>query len=536
MRARIIAGLFALFGAMLGGSPALAEGRIAPYLEVQQVVDADFNNGGDVLTYTTLAAGIDGSISTKRTEAQVSYRYEHRIPWDDTLTRENVHSGLARARTSLVSNLLSVEGGAIAMRARSDIRGDAPSFFAGNDNNVTQVYGVYAGPNLTAKAGPLFVNGTYRLGYIKVDDDYSVSLPAGQVALDRYDQATSHDASLSVGMPAGELPFGWTVTGGYTRENTSQLDQRFVGKYVRGDITVPVSPHLALTAGAGYEDIVVSQREPLRDATGFPIADSRGRFITNPASPRLVAYDTDGLLWDVGVVWKPNRRTTVQVRGGRRYGGRAITGTVDYQMRRNVALRAGVYDAIESFGRALTRGLASLPTSFSVDRNPLTGDFGGCVFGTTPGTGACFDDTLQSINTANYRSRGAYLVLSGERGPWQFGVGSGYANHKYLAPQVAQLFSINGVVDKSFSLEGQVTRELSSVSSVSGNLSYNWYSSGLANAPAVTNVGATASYSRYLTDRLLGFGSAGVYNYRIQRVGSSTHGQAVIGLRYQFGR
>jgi uncharacterized protein (PEP-CTERM system associated) len=536
MRMRVIAGLYALLGAAFGGSPLLAEVRIAPYIEVQQVLDAEFNNGGDVLTYTSLAAGIDGKISTKRTEAQVSYRYEHRIPWDDSLSRENVHSGLARARTDILSNLLSVEGGAIAMRARSDIRGEAPAFFAGDDNNLTQVYGVYAGPNLTAKAGPLVVNGTYRIGYIKVEDDFSVSLPTGQVALDRYDHATSHDASLTVGMPVGQLPFGWTVTGGYTRESASQLDQRFVGKYVRGDITVPISPHLALTGGAGYEDIVVSQREPLRDAGGFPVIDSRGRFITNPASPRFVSYDTNGLIWDVGAVWKPNRRTTVQARGGRRYGGRAITGTIDYQMRRNVALRAGVYDAIESFGRALTRGLASLPTSFNADRNPLAGDFGGCVFGTTPGTGACFDDTLQSITTANYRSRGAYAVLSGERGPWQFGMGAGYSNHKYLAPQVAQLFSIDGVVDKSFSLEGQVTRKLSSISSVSGNVTYNWYSSGLADAPSVTNIGAAGSYSRYLTDRLLGFGSVGVYNYRIKRGGSSTHGQAVIGLRYQFGR
>ncbi|MGE3745984.1 MAG: hypothetical protein AB7G25_09815 [Sphingomonadaceae bacterium] len=536
MRMRIIVGLVALLQAALGTSAVSAEAQITPYLEVQQVLDAEFNNGGDVLTYTTLAAGVDGSVSTKRVEAQVSYRYEHRIPWDNSLSDESVHSGLARARADIVRNLLSVEGGMIAMQARSDIRGAAPAFFSGNDDNVTQVYGVYAGPNLTARAGPLLVKGSYRLGYVKVDDDFSVTLPGGQVALDRYDHATSHDASLSVGMEPGALPFGWMVTGGYTREKASQLDQRYVGKYVRGDVTLPVSPHLALTGGAGYEDIRVDERAPLRDANGQPVIDSRNRFITDPASPRLLSYETDGLIWDVGAIWKPNRRVSVEVRGGRRYGGRAITGTIEYQMRRNVALRAGVYDGIESFGRALTRGLVRLPTSFVVDRNPLTGDFGGCVFGTTPGTGGCFDDALQSITTANYRSRGGYLVLSGERGPWQFGMGGGYANHKYLAPQVSQLFTIDGIVDKSVSLEAQATRDLSSVSSLSGNINYNWYSSGLSGAPNVTNIGVTTSYTRYLTDRLLGFGSLGVYNYRIERVGRSTHGQAVIGLRYQLGR
>jgi hypothetical protein len=520
---------------MAASSPAAAEARITPYIEAQQVVDAEFNNGGDVLTYSTLAAGVDGSITGKRTEAQISYRYEHHIPWNGKDSSENIHSGLARARADVLPRLLSVEGGAIAMRARSDIRGDAPAFFTTNDKNVTQVYGLYAGPNLTTKAGPLSIIGTYRLGYVKVEDNFSLTLPNGQPLLDRYNHALSHDANLSVGMPSGDLPFGWTVTGGYTREEVSQLDQRYTGKYVRGDVTVPVSAYLALTGGAGYEDIRVTERAPLRDANGIPILGSNGRFITDPNSPRLIGYNTDGLIWDVGAIWKPNRRTTLQARGGQRYGGRAITGSLDYQMGRNVALRVAVYDAIESFGRALTRGLTQLPTSFDVNRNPLTGDFGGCVFGTTPGSGACFDDTLQSIATANYRSRGAYAILSGERGPWSFGVGTAYANHKYLAPQIAQqLFTIDGIVDKSISFQAQATRKLSSTSSITGDILANWYSSGINNAPNVTNVGATVAYSRNFTERLVGFTGVGIYNYRIQRAGSSTHGQAVIGLHYQF--
>jgi hypothetical protein len=534
MRMRIITAAVALLGALVGASPGWAEAKISPYIEAQQVLDAEFNNGGEVLTYTTLAAGVDGSITGKRTEAQISYRYEHRIPWNKGESTDSVHNGLARARTDVVPKLISLEGGAIAMRARSDIRGDAPAFFTGSDKNLTQVYGAYVGPNLTAHAGPVFVNGSYRFGYIKVDDDFSVTLPSGQPLLDRYNHATSHEGTLSVGMPSGNLPFGWTVTGGYTQENTSQLDQRFIGKYVRGDVTVPVSPHLALTGGAGYEDIRVTERAPLRDANGAPILGPRGRFITDPASPRLLGYNTDGLIWDVGAIWKPNRRTTVQVRGGRRYGGRAITGSVDYQLRRTVGLRVAVYDAIESFGRALTGGLATLPTSFDANRDPLTGDFGGCVFGTTPGTGACLDSALQSITTANYRSRGAYALLSGQRGPWTFGMGAGYANHKYLAPQVAQIFTINGVVDESFSLQAQARRSLSSTSDITGSLVGNWYSSGIGNAPNVTNIGATMTYSRDFTERLVGFGGVGLYNYRIQREGSSTHGQAVVGVRYRF--
>lgn len=534
MRLRIIARFFTLLGLLFGGSAAWADARITPYLEVQQVLDADFNNGGDVLTYTTLAAGVDGSVRNKRVEAQLSYRYERRVPWDKSMSNENVHSGLARARAELVPNLLAMEGGAIAMRARSDIRGAAPLLFSSNDDNITQVYGFYAGPDVTAKAGPLSVNANYRFGYVKVKDNFDLSLPAGQIPLDRYDDATSHDASVSVGMPTGVLPFAWTVTGGYTREDASQLDQRYVGRYVRGDITVPVSAHLALTGGAGYEKIRLSQRAPLRDADGFPILNARGRYITDPNSPRLMGYDTDGLIWDVGAVWKPNRRTVLQVRGGHRYGGRAITGSLDYQMRRNMALKVAIYDGIDSFGRGLMRGLATLPTSFIVNRNSLTGDFGGCIFGSTPGTGACLDDSLQSISAANYRSRGGYAILSADRGPWNFGIGAGYANHKYLAPQISQIFNIDGAVDESISFEAQVTRRLSASSEITGQMQANWYSSGLNNAPNVTNFGGTVAYTRNLTERLIGFGSVGVYNSRIQGFGSNTHGQALIGARFQF--
>ena len=520
--------------AMLGlGVPAHAQTRIAPYIEVQQVLDADFNNGGDVLTYSTVAAGVDGSVRSKRVEAQISYRYEHRFGWNHQLNDEDVHSGIARARADVVPNLLSLEGGAIATRAREDIRGAAPVFLTGNTNNVTQIYGVYAGPDLATHAGPLSINGSYRFGYVAVDDNNRVILPSGQPRLDRYSHATSHDVNGSIGMPSGRLPFGWTVSGGYTQENASQLDQRYVGRYARGDVTLPVAPHLALTGGAGYEKIRITERAALRDANGLPLLDGAGRFVTDPSSPRLLAYQTDGLIWDLGAIWRPNRRTTVQVRGGHRYGGRMITGSVDYQLRRNTALRVGVYDTVDSFGRALLRSLVDLPTSFNVSRNPLTGDFNGCIFGTTPGTGACFDDALQSVTTANYRSRGVYALLSSQRGPWSIGIGGGYANHKYLAPR-STLFNVDGVTDESATFQADVTRQLSSASGVSADLFGNWYRSGINRAPSVTSIGASVSYYRYLIDHLYGFGSVGLYNSRIQHQSSDTHGEAIIGLRYQF--
>ena len=56
----------------------------------------------------------------------------------------------ARAAVKLTPGL-TVEGGALATRTRSDIRGDAPGNLAGNVRNVSQIYSVYAGPSLPAR-------------------------------------------------------------------------------------------------------------------------------------------------------------------------------------------------------------------------------------------------------------------------------------------------------------------------------------------------------------------------------------------------
>src|SRR3546814_14159562 len=73
----------------------------------------------------------------------------------------------------------------------------------------------------------------YRFGYTKIDiDTPSVATP-GIPRGSSFDSSTNHVAWGSVGQRPGALPFGWQVYGGYEREDTSALDQRFEGKYVR---------------------------------------------------------------------------------------------------------------------------------------------------------------------------------------------------------------------------------------------------------------------------------------------------------------
>ena len=132
--------------------------EIHPYLEVNQTALADLKNRGPVSTYSTVAAGVDAFTSTPRAEAQISARYEYRKGWGRNAQDSHVISGLARGRYEVVPNLLSFEGGALATRTRTDIRGGAPLTGLGNPSNVSQVYSAYVGPSLSTQVGALNVN------------------------------------------------------------------------------------------------------------------------------------------------------------------------------------------------------------------------------------------------------------------------------------------------------------------------------------------------------------------------------------------
>ena len=82
----------------------------------------------------------------------------------------------------------------------------------------------------------------------------------------------------------------------------------------------------------------------MRDVNGNPVVGSDGRLVTDPNSPRLIAYQQDGLIWDAGVLWRPSPRTSVEARYGRRYGTDTYLGSLSYQPGRDWAVNVSVYD------------------------------------------------------------------------------------------------------------------------------------------------------------------------------------------------
>ncbi|WP_432770857.1 MAG: hypothetical protein HEQ22_10560 [Sphingopyxis sp.] len=504
---------------------------VSPYLEVGQVLTADLKNDGDVLTYTTLAAGVDAAIVTRRAELAATVRYEYRIGESGGIGNSDSLSGLVRGRVEALRGL-NLEAGALATRTRADGVGGDNGIFTGDDSNVANLYSIYAGPTFARRIGGLDVGAGYRFGYTKIDVDSDIAPLPGAASQDIFDSSTNHVAWGSVGARPGDLPFGWQVSGGYEREDVSQLDQRFEGKYARADVTVPVGPTFAVLGGVGYEDIEISEREPVVDANGVPVRDANGRFVTDKSSPRQLSFDTDGLIWDAGVMWQPSRRTSLTAKVGRRYGDTIYTGSFTYRADHATTFQVGVYDGLSSFARGLSGGLAALPTQFDPTRNPLDGSINPCVFGEQGG--GCLANQLGNTTTAQFRNRGIQAVMSSRYGGWSYGVGVGYDRRRLLLPGLSAIADLNGVIDESYYLFLSAGRQLDADSDLSLAGYVNYFDNGAPGAGDVQSAGISAAYSRRFWRGLTGTAAASLNAFDQDGFNSELIGSALVGLRYNF--
>lgn len=520
----------ASFGALLAGGAVHAQEKarpksrmeVRPFLGVDQTVVTDLSGGnGETLTYTSVIVGVDANIHNRSTEVRANLAYQHQFTWSDRDPDSNVISGVVSARTNVAGRALQLEGGVMASRIRTD------GFTGANGNlasagSKSQIYSAYAGPTLTTRVGDLDVNAAYRLGYNRLEDGFDNALSSTPF-LDSFDESWTHVATASVGVqPDVILPIGIAVGVGYQREDASQLSQRFEDKWGRLDVTVPLTDDLAAIGGVGYQSIQISNKDAVRDtATGLPIRDNNGRFSTDPASPRILSYDNEEMIWDVGILWRPSRRTSLQLTVGHRYGSESVRGSLSYQPNQRTSLTISLFDSVDSFGRALSGNLANLPDNFIVTRNPFSGDING------------FNDTLSGIRTANYRNRGVAASYSYQSGPWRYGLGLGYSRRKFLGNDPV-FVNVNGLSDENYFAAGAVSYALDDRSSIDFNAYANQFNSGIAGLADVFNAGAYLSYHRRVTHRLRGIASVGVDHVKAQGVDSVLTGLAQLGMRYSF--
>lgn len=503
----------------------------SPYLQASQILGADLRTGGDVLTYSSVVAGVDTSVETRRSQGQINLRFERRIARNRSLDDQNIVNGIARGAVALSRNV-GVEAGGVASRTRVDGRVPTSANFVGNSDNVTQVYSVYGGPTFSAQAGAMKVSVAYRAGYSKVESQRSVDLPEGQQRFNQFDDSVSHVATALVSAGPGSLPFGWAVSGSWRQEKAGQINNQFDARTIRGDLNWPISPNLALVGGVGFEKIKIIERDALRDANGSRRLSPDGRFLVDPTSPKLIAYHQAGLIWDAGVSWRPGMRTSFEARFGRRYGTDSYTGNFQYRPTRDWAIGINVFDVVSGFGGLLNDNLAALPTQFRSPRNPLSGDIGECVFGQAGGS--CLNDLLQNASSAAFRRRGVAGAFSGTISRWDSGFALGFNQRTLIASPVGAQGEMDGLRDNSYFALASLGRAFGQRTRFESSIYANYFDSGFEGAFDTFSAGANAAFYRQIIRGLSASAAVGLDHSTQETVDSTVTASALLGLKYSF--
>lgn len=510
--------------------------QVTPYIEAAQVLVAELSPGSDVVTYTSVAAGVDASVQGRNSAGALSLRYERRIGWSDDDPDGDLISGIARASVAVVPRALSLEAGGLAARTRVDGNGASILSPIVDNASSSNTYAVYAGPSLNTQIGEMSVEGHYRIGYTRIEEPDALVTAPGAVPVDVFDDSVVQNAQLRAGVrPGAVLPVGVGVGAGFYQEDISNLDQRVQDRWVRGDVTVPVSPTVAFVGGVGYEDVQVSHRDVLRDGAGNPVIGTDGRYVTDKSVPRRIAYETDGLIWDVGVMWRPSRRTSLEAHVGRRYGSTSYYGTLSYQPNSRSSLNVVVYDSISGFGGQVNNALAALPTDFQAIRNPISGDITGCVASLEGGS--CLGSVLSAVRSSTFRARGVAATYGVQLGRLQAGIGGGYDNRKFIAADGTILEDVSGLSDETVWIAAYLNGQLTERSGFSTNVYANWFDSGFDLAGSSAGYGASAAYYRTITNNLSA--TAAVSLDGVTRndpvLEDEWSAAALLGLRYSFG-
>lgn len=523
----------------LGGlAPRTRKVHVTPYIEAQQVVTAELAPGSETLTYSSLAAGIDSSVSGRNMEGGMAVRYERRFGWGSNARDSDAVTGIARGSVGVVPGAVFLEGGAMAARVGVENNGSTAAGGAFSDN-ATQIYSFYVGPSIRTQAGDVQIEGHYRFGYNRVSAPAGVPRAPGQTPVDVYDEGTVHNAVLHFGTRAGTvLPVGIGIGAGWNHQDTSNLDQRIDDRHVRGDVTVPLGPDLALVGGVGYEDVKVSHRNAQIDpVTGLPVVGPDGRLVTDKTQPRQIAFETDGLIWDAGVLWRPSKRTALEAHVGRRYGSMTYFGSFAYAPNERTNFNVSVYDSVTGFGGLMNDAVANLPTQFQGVRDPLTGGLGSCVAAQGQvgiGGATCLNGALASIGSSSFRGRGVMASLSIGGRNLQYGVAAGYDRRKFLTAPGTVLAGLNGVVDQDYWLAAYLNGRIDQHSGFSTTAWASWYQSGDVLAGDTQSYGATAAYYRSVTRNLTATLAVGVDGVERERLPDFWSASALAGVRLSF--
>lgn len=517
-----------VFGRNFGDSRELV---IKPYIEAGQVAVADLAPNSDVLTYSSAAVGVDAIINGRNNQGQVSLRYERRMGWGRAANADTIN-GIAHLSSAIVPGTIRLDYGGYAGRSRVDA---SSSGFGASADSLSQIYSVYAGPSLTTHVGDVAVTGHYHIGHTSVGSPDGVVRVNGTRTPSFSDTSTVHEAKLAAGIRPGDAgsPIGVSVSGGFYQEDVSQLAQRVTDSHVRGEVTIPVSMDVALVGGVGYEATKISSHDAVRDVvTGDPVPDAAGRMITDYTSPRYIAFDSAGLIWDAGVIWRPSRRTNLEVHVGRRYGDVGVFGTFTYQPDSRTSFNVSAYNNVSGFGGSLTNSLFNMPSQFTALRDGITGNLNSCV--ATMSGGGCLASALGAVNSTVHRGSGISATYALDLGRIHTGVGMGYDRRRYISAPQTVLANLNGTVDKYYWMAAYLDGRLTENSTFETTVDVYSFHSGLNSAGDRQAMRAVGIYQYYLTRNLSTHASMavdGIFRRQLEDVWTAS---GSVGMRYTF--
>lgn len=529
---RALLGLFS--GSALCGAAHAERPQIGAFFDIQQVAESQIRGAGeDMVTYTEVSGNLAAQIRNRRIVASASYRLSYRIPEIGNISKNVNQDGVMRLQANIIDQWLSADAGAIITRSRIDPSGAAQQFNTGNPKNLAQTYSTFIQPALNHHVGDLGFSASYRYAYTKNESGQTGVVIGPPV--DRFDSSKSQEANLSLGMQQSALPFDWTLAAQYRRENTTNLAQHFRALKVTGEIKQPIADTVAAVASGGYEKTETSEREALIDPlTGFPVLGKGGRFVVDPASPRVLTYDMAGLIGDAGIIWKPSRRSRFEARAGYRYGGLSITGLAEMRMSERTGLTLILTDQVQTFGQGVSGGLAGAPADLDIGQSPdPASSYQNCLFGKTAGSGRCIGGALGNASAQAYRERAASIILSHAMRQWTLSGSFGYTRRTYI-DDPTDPFSLDGIVDESFftdvSLNGQLTR----TSGVSFSFAGSLFKNGQVGASDVVSGSFSANYYRTIGRSIRARASLAVDASKQDGITADVSGRAQLGMQYQF--
>lgn len=513
--------------------------KITPYLEIDQTVYDQVTPHVPVVTYTTLAAGVDMTINDHRTTGIATLRYEHHFTETGDVSSSDTFTGIVRTNTQIVPRTLTFDFGGLATRTSIEQSGGVLINPVENQGSIYQIWSLYAGPSLSTHLGIVGFKAAYNVGYNEIDQIRAYTPSGGGAPVDLFGHSLTQQGMVSAGVRPGEiLPFGVTLLGSYLRENISSLDQQLIDDRLGVEFTQPISRTIAVVADIGWEKVQVSQRNAVIDANGNAVIAANGQYVVDKSQPRRIAYKTDGLTWDVGVVWHPSKRTMAAAYVGRRYDSATYYGSLFHAPDSRQTLSASVYDGIYGFGSGLMAALQQVPTDSVITRDPFSGNVGGCYTGSTnagtnPG-GGCVTGALGSANALVFHSRGFNAAYGLNFGRLNFSLGGGYTARRYIAAPDTVLASENGKLDQTWFVDGGISGPIDHQTRFYVSAFASVYHTDTYAYGETADWGVSGSMVHHLTDRLVGTASFEVMGVNPQISSDQLETLAQLGLRYNF--